>query len=251
MNGLLQDKVVIVTGGALGIGEASAVLMAREGAKIVVADVLVEAGQDTVAQITKAGGQAIFVACDVSREDQVAALVATACDHFGRLDGAFNNAGFGNAPNLLAQLSQTDWDTVMNVTLKGVFLCMKHQIPAMLKTGGGAIVNTSSNSGLRATPTQSVYCAAKSAVIGLSRNAAVEYADKGIRINTICPGLIMTPKIKQYADQGINWLERVQIPMGRIGQPSEIGEAAAWLLSSRAAFITGQALSVDGGSTAL
>jgi NAD(P)-dependent dehydrogenase (short-subunit alcohol dehydrogenase family) len=251
MNGMLQDKVVIVTGGAQGIGEASALLMAREGAKVVVADIRVDGGHDTVAQIKSAGGEAIFVACDVSREDEVAELVATACDSFGRLDGAFNNAGFGNTPAMLAELSQADWDKVMNVTLRGVFLCMKHQIPAMLKTGGGAIVNTSSNAGLRATPTQSIYCAAKSGVIGLSRNAAVEYAAQGIRVNTLCPGLIMTPKIQEFADRGINWLERVNIPMGRIGEVTDVAEAATWLLSSRAAFITGQTLSVDGGSTAL
>lgn len=249
MTGMLADKVAIVTGGGSGIGEAAALIMAREGAKIVVADILPPGGENTVAQITKAGGEAIFVRTDVSREDQVANLVEQAVRTWGRLDCAFNNAGFGNLPVLMAELEHAEWSRVLNVVLDGVFLCMKHEIAAMLKTGGGAIVNNSSNAAIRGTPTQGAYCAAKAGVLGVTRSAAMDYAKQGIRINAICPGLVLTPLILKLKEEGNDWEAQANIPMGRGAQPSEIGAVAAWLCSSGASYLTGQAISVDGGAT--
>ena len=249
MAGMLEGKVAIVTGGGSGIGEAAALIMAREGAKVAVADIVPEAGLRTVSLIGEAGGHAIFVPTDVSKEDQVANLVERTVSTWGRLDCAFNNAGFGNIPVPTAELEEQEWNRVLAVVLNGVFLCMKHEIRAMLKTGGGAIVNTSSNSGIRGIATQSAYCAAKAGVIGVTRTTAVEYARQGIRVNAICPGLIMTPLIRKLKEEGNDWESRTNIPMGRGGEPSEIGSVAAWLCSSGASYLTGQAISVDGGSS--
>jgi NAD(P)-dependent dehydrogenase (short-subunit alcohol dehydrogenase family) len=249
--GMLQNKVVIVTGAGQGIGAAAALLMAREGARVVVAEISALTGQRTVDQITAAGGQAIFVPTDVSQEDQVARLVASAVATYGRLDCAFNNAGFGNPIKNTADLEAAEWDQVHNVVLRGTFLCMKYQIPALLAGGGGAIVNNASNAGLRAVPTQSAYSAAKAGVIGLSRTAAVEYAARGLRINVICPGLIRTPIILKFEQDGVDWSKTTNMPIGRAGEPSEVAEAALWLCSARSSYVTGQVLSVDGGSTAL
>jgi NAD(P)-dependent dehydrogenase (short-subunit alcohol dehydrogenase family) len=197
------------------------------------------------------GGAAIFVATDVAQESQIARMVDTALTHFGRLDCAFNNAGFGNEMKLTAKLDPVDWDRVHSVVLRGVFLCMKYQIPAMLKSGGGAIVNNSSNAALLAVVNQAAYCAAKAGLLGLSRTTAIEYAQQGIRVNVVCPGLTRTPNLVKFEKQGVDWRKSVQLPMGRAGEPEEIAEAALWLLSSRASYVTGQVLSVDGGSTAL
>lgn len=249
MNGMLECKVAIVTGGGSGIGESAALIMAREGAKVVVADILSPGGEATVAQIIKAGGEAIFVQTDVAKEDQIANLVDRALKTWGRLDCAFNNAGFGNIPVPMAELEHREWNRVLDVVLDGVFLCMKHEIAAMLKSGGGAIVNTSSNAAIRGTPTQGAYCAAKAGVLGVTRSAAMDYAKQGIRINAICPGLVMTPLIVRLKEEGNDWEAQANIPMGRGAKPSEIGEVATWLCSARSSYITGQAISVDGGST--
>lgn len=247
--GMLTGKVVIVTGGGSGIGEAAALVMAGEGAKILVADIVVPGGLATVEQIVKGGGEAVFVQTDVSKEDQVENMVEQAVRTWGRLDGAFNNAGFGNLPVPMAELEHAEWRRVLSVTLDGVFLCMKYEIAAMLKTGGGAIVNTSSNAAIRGTQTQGAYCAAKAGVTGLTRSAAMDYAKQGIRINAILPGLVMTPLIRKLKEEGNDWEARANIPMGRGGEPSEIGAVAAWLCSSHASYLTGQAISVDGGAT--
>ena len=251
MSGILDGKIAIVTGGGSGIGEATAKIMAREGAAVAVVDVDSGNGERVAGEIRQHRGDALFIEADVSREDAVAGMVAKVVGRWGRLDCAFNNAGFGNVPLPTAELQKPDWDKVLNVVLDGVFLCMKYEINAMLNTGGGAIVNTSSNAGRRAVPTQSAYSAAKAGVIGLTRTTAVEYALQGIRVNAICPGLIMTPIIQRLKEEGRDWGDTSNIPMGRAGLPAEIGEAAAWLCSSKASYLTGQAISIDGGSTAV
>jgi NAD(P)-dependent dehydrogenase (short-subunit alcohol dehydrogenase family) len=249
MTAMLQDKVAIITGAGSGIGQAAAVIMAREGARVVVADISVTGGEQTVALVKEQGGEALFCQTDVTVEDQVRNLVETTVARYGRLDCACNNAGFGNRMALLAELEVQDWTPVLNLCLLSTFMCMKYEIAAMLRTGGGSIVNTSSNAAVRAVPTQSAYCAAKAGVIGLTRTTAIEYAGKGIRANTICPGLIMTPAIQKH--EGVDWSKQVPLPMGRPGQAGEVGELMAWLCSPRASFVTAQTISVDGGSSAV
>jgi NAD(P)-dependent dehydrogenase (short-subunit alcohol dehydrogenase family) len=251
MTAMLQDKVAIITGAGSGIGRATAIIMAREGAKVVVADISEHGGEETVALVRQVGGEALFCRTDVTLEDQVRNLVDTAVRTFGRLDCACNNAGFGNRMALTAELEVQDWTPVLNLCLLSTFMCMKYEIPAMLRTGGGAIVNTSSNSALLAVPTQSAYSAAKAGVIGLTRTTAIEYASKGIRANSVCPGLIMTPPIQKFAAEGVDWSKQVPIPLGRPGEASEVGELMAWLCSPRASFLTAQAISIDGGMSAV
>ena len=230
----LAGKVVLITGGGSGIGRAAAQVLVAEGAKVVVSDVNVEGGEETVHDIRANGGGAVFVQCDVSKAAEVEALVAETLQTYGRLDYSVNSAGVGGDMLPTDRREESAWDLMMNVNLKGVWLCMKYEIGAMLRTGGGAIVNTSSNAALLAVPTQSAYCAAKAGVIGLTRNAAIEYAAQGIRANTICPGLIMTPAIAKHGD--VDWSKQVSIPLGRPGQPGEVGELMAWLCSPRASF---------------
>lgn len=248
MHQILADKVAIVTAAGSGIGEAAALAFAREGAKVVVADVSAAGGEATVEQIKKAGGDAIFVQVDVSREEQVVRMLDLTLKTYGRLDCAFNNAGVGNQPTLTTELSEADWHRVLNINLIGTWLCMKYEILHMQKNGG-SIVNTSSNAGLRGLATMGPYVASKAGVLGLTRTAALEYADQGIRVNAICPGLINSPHIRERASDGVDWAARVKLPMGRPGEPSEVAELAAWLCSPLASYVNGQTISADGGAS--
>jgi NAD(P)-dependent dehydrogenase (short-subunit alcohol dehydrogenase family) len=244
---LLKDKVTIVTGGGAGIGEGIARRLAVEGATVLIADVDEAAGKGTAADIEKNGGAASYVRCDVSDPDDVQALVATALQRYGRLDRAVNNAGISHTPARVHEVPTADWDRVTGVDLRGVFLCMRAEIGAMLANGGGAIVNTASGAGLKGAPTYiSGYVASKHGVVGLTGVAALEYVKDNIRVNSVCPGPVRTP---QFATQPPELQEAyaAMIPMGRMGEPSDIAAATVWLLSDEAGFITGVNLPVDGG----
>lgn len=250
MNGLLRGQVALVTGGASGIGRATALAMAREGAKVVVADVQEAAAWETIALVQEAGGEAFFVKCDVSKTVEVQNLVETVVKTFARLDCAFNNAAIAGPLGGLADCTEEDWDRVLGVNLKGVWNCMKHQIPQMLKQGKGAIVNTSSVGGKVALAGLGAYTASKHGVIGLTKTAAVEYSGLGVRVNAVCPGIIETPMLREVVNLAGQAVEAQFIaaqPIGRKGKPEEIAEAVVWLCSDRASLVTGEAMSVDGG----
>lgn len=243
-----DGKVAIVTGAAGGIGRASALAFARAGARVVVADVNAAGGNETVALVRDAGDEARFVETDVSSSPSVQAMVAATLDAFGRLDVAHNNAGVAGANLPVAELPEDEWDRVMGVMLRGVFLCLKHEIPAMLAGGGGAIVNTASGAGLVAYPNQSAYVASKHGVIGLTKTAALEYGHRGVRVNAVCPGTVWSPMVE--AALRMPGLEQQLVgmhPIGRLGTADEIANAAVWLCSDEASFVLGHALAVDGG----
>lgn len=251
----LNGKVIIVTGGASGIGKAAARYFAQSGASVVVAD-LDEAGAETAQEIESEGGKSLFVKTNVTVEADVEALVARTIEAFGQLDSAFNNAGVEQAIKPLHEIDAAQWDKVLNIDLKGVFLCMKHEIKAMLASGkGGAIVNTSSATAQGAIPYAAEYIAAKAGVIGVTRAAAVDYAQKGIRVNTVLPGMTQTAMTSRMPDDPelIKVFSAIQaaVPMQRMGQPAEIAQTVAWLLSDEASYITGTAIPVDGGATAV
>lgn len=252
MAGYLSDKVILVTGAASGIGRASALIFAREGARVVVADRDRDGGETTAEQVRGAGGQARFVAVDIADAAQVDAVVAFAVATYGRLDGAFNNAAVPEPLTSLLDETEETFSRIMDVNVRGVWLCLRAEIHQMkAQGGGGAIVNTASAAGLRGTNKMAIYGASKHAVIGLTKSAALEFARSGPRINAICPGVIETPMLKgvigdsERAQQGFMNSQ----PNRRFGRPGEIGEAAAWLLSDAASLVTGFAMSVDGGLT--
>ncbi|HEV3112969.1 MAG TPA: SDR family oxidoreductase [Candidatus Binataceae bacterium] len=252
MAGLLQDKIAIVTGVASGIGRAAAILFAREGASVVAADVTVDQGEAVVKQVKDGGGKAIFVRCDISRASDVEALVAAAVKAYGRIDCAFNNAGIIGKLARTAEETEENFDRIITIDLKGPWLCMKYEILQMLKQGkGGAIVNTASAAGLVGSHGMPTYTAAKHGVVGLTRTAALEYAKAGIRINAVCPGVVDTPMTQGIMAQHPRMAQATGImPLGRECRPEEIAEAAAWLCSEHASFVTGHAMAVDGGLTA-
>lgn len=253
MSNTFAGKVALVTGAAAGIGQATAEAFAAQGARVVVSDISEEAGQAVVAGIKAAGGEAVFVACDVTRTEQVKALMEAVISHYGRLDCAFNNAGIDIESAKLADGDEAVFDSIIDVNVKGVWQCMRFEIPLMLAQGGGAIVNTASIAALGAAPKMSVYSASKHAVLGLTRSAAVEYGRKGIRVNAVCPAVIDTEMFRRAVvlDPRKEASAAAIHPVGRIGKPEEIAAAVLYLCSEGAAFTTGIALPVDGGATCI
>ena len=254
MPGILQDKIALVTGAASGIGRATSLVMAREGARVVVSDIDAEGAEATLSAIKELGGQGIFIHADVSNAEDVQALVAGAVETYGRLDCAYNNAGIeGFMEGRLHEYPEEIWDRLIDINLKGVWLCLKYEIPRMLEQGGGAIVNTASAAGLVGSRRLSAYVASKHAVVGLTKAAALEYAKDGIRVNAVCPGIIDTPMVRRLnagrkADDEEPHI--VATAVGRLGAPEEIAESVAWLCSDAASLVTGAAMAVDGGFTA-
>jgi len=245
----LRDKVGIVTGGTSGIGRDAAVLFAKAGAKVVVAGRREAEGEETIARVRAAGGDAVFVKTDVSKGAEVDALVQKTVEKFGRLDVAFNNAGIEGSWSPIVEQSEDDWDRTIDINLKGVWLCLKYQIRQMLKQGGGgAIVNMASVAGLIGSAGAATYCASKHGVMGLTKAAALETARSGIRINVVCPAVIETPMGERlFGEPEFKKFALGLHPIGRFGRPMEVAEAVVWMCSDRASFMTGQSLVLDGG----
>jgi NAD(P)-dependent dehydrogenase (short-subunit alcohol dehydrogenase family) len=247
MGKTFENKVVIVTGGSFGIGRATAIAFAKKGAKVAIVDCLED--DETLNTIKKNGGEAIFIRCDVSNSMEVKAMVEQVIKTYGKLDCAFNNAGIEGISGPTHLLEEKDWDRTINVNLKGVWLCMKYEIPHMLKQGKGAIVNTSSVAGLVGFLGIPAYTATKHGILGLTKASALEYAKQGIRINAVCPGVIKTPMIDRFTGKNKEVEKQFsnQEPIGRLGEPEEVAAAVTWLCSDKASFVTGVAMPVDGG----
>lgn len=244
----LDGKVAIVTGGSSGIGQATAIAFAQEGAKVIVAARRIQEGEQTVRLAKEAGGEALFVKTDVTKAEEIEALVGTTLDKYGRLDFAFNNAGIGK-PTPLTERTEEDWNSEIDVNLKAVWLCLKYQIPPMLKGGAGAIVNMASMGGaVIGAAGFSAYQAAKGGVVGLTRAAAIEYASQGIRVNAVSPGLIATDILSNLSPDDLQQMS-ANVPMKRLGGAEEVAAAVVWLCSDRASYITGQNIVIDGGYT--
>jgi NAD(P)-dependent dehydrogenase (short-subunit alcohol dehydrogenase family) len=242
-----NEQVALVTGAGSGIGRAAALAFAEEGARVVVCDVHTENGEDTVRTIRESGGTADFVAADVSKSSEVENLVYQTVKRHGRLDFAFNNAGIEGLLASTADCTEENWDQTLAINLKGVWLCMKYELRHMLERGAGVIVNCSSVAGLVGFPQLPAYVASKHGIVGVTRAAALEYAQQGIRINAICPGMIRTPMMDRLEHEHPEMELAAGEPIGRMGTPEEIAGVVIWLCSERASFVTGQAWAVDGG----
>jgi NAD(P)-dependent dehydrogenase (short-subunit alcohol dehydrogenase family) len=245
------NKVAFVTGASSGIGRATALAFARAGAAVTCADIDEAGSAETARLIADAGGSALPVTCDVTQDGEVEAAVKATISEFGRLDAAFNNAGIEQPVAPLADLSIAEFDRLIAVNLRAVFLCMRSQIPVMLAGDGGTIVNTSSGAGVVGIAGQSGYCATKYGVVGMSKATALDYASRGVRINVVCPGIIQTPMMDRFTGGTDEGRDRViaQEPIGRMGEPNEIADAVLWLSSEASSFVVGHALVVDGGQT--
>lgn len=248
-----EGKTVLVTGGGGGIGRATVLAFARAGARVAVADIAQDAGQETAALVQAAGGEALFIRTDVTQADQVQAMVERTVAAYGRLDCAFNNAGIEEEHMRLADCGEAIFDRIMGINVKGVWLCMKYQLAQMQQQGSGAIVNTASVAGLVGAPKMAAYSASKHAVLGLTKSAAIEYARKGIRVNAVCPGVIRTTMYERAvaADARIGIAAAQMHPVGRLGEAGEVAAVVLWLSSDAASFVTGHAHTVDGGLTSV
>jgi NAD(P)-dependent dehydrogenase (short-subunit alcohol dehydrogenase family) len=246
---MTTQKVSIITGGSSGIGRATAVALAKEGVKVAVAARRAKEGEETVRLVKEAGSEGIFMKTDVANEDDVRSLVDKTVKTYGRLDYAFNNAGTEETMTSLVDQTSDVFDQIMNVNVKGVWLCMKYEIPQMIRTEGGAIVNMSSVAGVMGFPQMPIYVASKHAVLGLTKSAALEYAKSGIRINAVAPGGVETDMLERLGEDKNQILETLKSmhPIGRIGDPEEIANAVVWLLSDKASFVLGHTLLLDGG----
>ncbi len=254
MAGLLDGRISLVTGAGSGIGRATSLIMSREGATVVVSDINADGGEETLSAIKEAGGDGIFVHADVSRPDDVASLVGQVVSTYGRLDCAYNNAGIeGQMTSRIHDYPEDVWDRLIDINVKGVWLCLKHELAQMMQQGGGAIVNTASGAGLVGSRNMSAYVASKHAVVGLTKAAALEYARDGIRVNAVCPGIIDTPMMSRLiGGRGTEYEATIPVrqPIGRLGTPEEIAESVTWLCSDAASLVTGLAMAVDGEYTA-
>lgn len=240
------DKVAFVTGAASGIGRATAVAFAAEGAHLAILDRSEEVLRDTAAAVEQVGGKVIVIACDVAQPEQVEAAVSRTIDTFGRLDIAFNNAGVENKAAPVADIELEEWDRILDINLRGTFICMKHELAQMVRQGSGVIVNTSSGAGIRGVAGGASYAASKHAIIGLTKSAALDYAKSNIRVNAILPGNIETPMMDRFTGGDIQKATDLE-PVGRLGKPEEIADAVLWMSADLGAFVTGAAISVDGG----
>ena len=246
----LEGKVALVTGGGSGIGQATALAFAREGAKVVLAGRTVERGNEGAQMVKEAGGEAMFIKTDVTKAIEVEALVSRIIEAYGRLDCAFNNSGVGATGARLAKETEEAWDSIIDTNLKGVWLCMKYEIPQMIKQGGGAIINCSSTFGVGGGYRVGVYSASKHGVVGLTKSAAMDYAKDDIRVNAVCPAWIRTPMLepmlRERPDKGEGKV--AEVPLGRLGAPEEVAQAVVWLCTDAASFITGDIMIIGGGT---